>query len=168
MISICSVRSLARWLSGVIGASILCSSLPLQAAEPQPAGVSGTLASIAVLDTTGGRVVLSAGERDGIARGAEFRIVRQGQEVARVVIDEVFAATARGKVVSGLPPSQLRVNDRAELIQTPPPRPERVSKFPWTMLVGAGILALVVMSITRAEKKEVPLETQGIADVTIR
>ncbi|MBI3947741.1 MAG: hypothetical protein HY321_17610 [Armatimonadetes bacterium] len=162
------LRPVARWLSIVVLAGVLCPHVPARAAEAPAAAEGPSRGSVAVLDTTGNRVVLSAGEREGITRGTEFRIVREGQEVARVVIDEVFIATSRGRVVSGLPAARLRTNDRAELIGTPPPPRQRAGKFPWGILVGAGIVTLVVLGLTRDDDDGTGLSGQGAADVTIR
>ncbi|WP_447412950.1 hypothetical protein, partial [Clostridium perfringens] len=79
-----------------------------------PADAAAVRGGLVVLDATRERISVSAGERDGIAKGTEFRVLREGAEVARARVTEVSFATSRAKVISGLPSHQLRPNDRAE------------------------------------------------------
>ena len=73
------------------------------------------------------------------------------------------AVTARR---AGLPASQLRSNDRAEMVGAPAPTPRKAGKFPWAVLVGAGIVALVVLGATRSKGSSTG-STGGSADVNV-
>lgn len=168
MSDIGSLRPVARWLSALLLAGMLCPRVAARAAaaETTAAPTAPGAGSVVVLDTTADQVVLSVGEREGITPGTEFRVVRGQQEVARVRVTEVFPGTARARVVSGLPAGQLRLNDRAEMIGAPPQPPRRGGKFPWGVVVGAGILTLVVIGLAR--DSDGSTAGVGVADVTVR
>ena len=162
------LRPVARWISVLMLAGVLCPRGGARAADsPAPAANGVPKANAVVLSTTGSDLVtLSAGERDGVTPGTEFRILRGTEEVARVSVIETTLATAKAKVISGLPASQLRSNDRAEMVGAPAPTPRKAGKFPWAVLVGAGIVALVVLGATRSKGSPTG-STGGSADVNV-
>ncbi|MDH7569316.1 MAG: hypothetical protein QHJ73_06990 [Armatimonadota bacterium] len=169
-----SLRLVARLLCGVLVTGVALPHTPVRAGEAPaaaPAVAPETplplVGDVVVLDASNDRVVLSAGEKQGIRRGAEFRIVRAGEEVARVSVVEVFLATSRARVISGLPATQLRANDRAELVAMPPAPKHGGWKFPWATVIGAGIVTLVAIGLARDGGARTE-PTSGAADVTIR
>ncbi|NLC58878.1 MAG: hypothetical protein GX774_18745 [Armatimonadetes bacterium] len=160
------LRTVARCLCLVMLAGALCPRRLAWGAEAAaPAGAAASTGVI-VLDASGDRVSLSAVKSAGITRGTEFRVLRQGQELARVRVTEVLPAISRARVVSGLPASDLRPNDRAEMIGTAP-RERKGIKFPWAALVGAGVLALVVLGSVRDKGEGAAPASGGVADVKI-
>lgn len=161
------LRPVARWLSILMLAGVLWPRVPARAADAGAAAPAATLTSgVVVLDATADFITLSAGEKQGVTPGTLFRIVRNGEEVSRVKVTEVSFATARAQVVSGLPAGQLRVNDRAEMVGTPAPKARARGHFPWLALVGAGVVALVVLGATHDKKSAAA--SAGSADISIK
>lgn len=160
------LRTVARWLVVAVAAGCVGPRAALGAEAPADGAAAAAQPTVLVLGVARDLVSLSAGERDGITKGTEFRILREGAEVARVRVVDVSFVTSRAKVVSGLAAQQLRPNDRGEMIGTPPP-PRRGARFPWAALVGAGVLALVVIGAVRQKGEGAPQTAGGVADIQI-
>jgi aspartate/methionine/tyrosine aminotransferase len=94
-------------------------------------------------------VLLSAGTRDGVTKGTQFRILRGTEEVARVVVTEPSYAVSTTGIVSGGTVNPVRAGDRAVMIGQPAPAAPEARKTFWGMVVGAAIIALVVIGSTR-------------------
>lgn len=130
--------TVARWFSVFLIAGIFCPGAPARAADTAVPTRTG-----AVLSAHGNKVTLSVGEVDHITPGTVFRVLRNDQEVARLRVVETDLATSRATVISGLAYDQLLYTDRVEMVGSPAPLPAKGIKFPWRIVVGVGILALV-------------------------
>lgn len=150
-------------------AGFFCPRLPARAADGTPAAPVVPKMGAVVVDLSNNKVVISAGEREGVADGAVFRITRNGEEVAQVKVFETSFATSHARVITGGPAAQLRLNDRAEVAEMPAPRARSGFKFPWAILVGAGVVALVVMGAVRekGEGTSSATTTGGVADIKL-
>ncbi|HOJ23397.1 MAG TPA: hypothetical protein PLU39_15050 [Armatimonadota bacterium] len=163
------LRSVARWLSVLMLAGTLCPRLPAWAADKPASDSVVARMGAAVVDLSNNKVVLSAGERDGVVNGTIFRIMRHGEEIAQVKVFETSFATSNARVIRAGQGAALRVNDRAEVLEIPVPRKRSGFRFPWAALVGAGIVALVVMGAVR-DKGDGPSTgspTGGVAEINL-